>query len=363
MADYIGQNIYIKPTYLVSLPEYTGCRGIRSLRQRETEKFLKKNSTNGIVSSKSSRKIKNAVNWLCCSAKDKALYSKKHKKFFYFKINFITLTIPYNGKANVPEKVAKKTLHAFLSYSRKYFYLRNYVWKMEQTKAGQLHIHLTTDTYIHYAKLRSAWNRILDRNSLLDEYKAVQGHANPNSTDVHAVRKVKDIAAYISKYMAKSEITLKDYKGRIWGCNHEISDANSCSDFIDRMSSDVSVKFLTSNKVQYKPILAPPDNFNVQKEIGAIYFMDESIWQKLQLSSIRAAYDKHRFYIRNNLESLPREYWEAVIDEYFDSYETNKTAAKTIAQVQVQDDIVNSLLRHREQRTAPTATNQCSISF
>src|SRR2546422_4466397 len=91
---YIGDNVYIRPTYFVIKSEYSGLSGRRSLRQKTSEVNLKDNSTKGFLSMKAKSKMKNALNWLHVSAKYKAVYSKREQKSFWFKVNFITLTIP-----------------------------------------------------------------------------------------------------------------------------------------------------------------------------------------------------------------------------------------------------------------------------
>src|ERR1041385_5470818 len=48
----------------------------------------------GTVSSKSSGKIRNAVNWMLYSTVKKRIYSRKERTTFSFYLNFITLTLP-----------------------------------------------------------------------------------------------------------------------------------------------------------------------------------------------------------------------------------------------------------------------------
>src|SRR3569832_1458350 len=135
-----GYNIYIKPTYVVTMPEFSKSNKPRSLKQRHNEKNLEKNSHKGLLSKKAMSRLRNAINWLTASAKYKRIYSKRDKKAFWFKVNFITLTIPpQNGKC-VSEKMFKKALHAWLVYAQKYFYLKNYVWKIEAHEDNRLHI-------------------------------------------------------------------------------------------------------------------------------------------------------------------------------------------------------------------------------
>lgn len=314
-VDHIGQNVYIKPTYLVSVPEFSGARGGRSQLQIATEQNLRENQHKGELSKKSQKKLRNAVNWLIESSKAKYLWSKKHNKAFYFKVNFITLTFPYEQDNAISERQCKQAVHNWLSYARRYMYLRNYVWKCEKTIAGQLHIHLTTDTFIKYTTLRKSWNRILLAQGLLDHYSRKHGNVNPNSTDVHAVKSVRNLSAYISKYMAKSESKLGEFKGRIWGCNREISEANSCRVFVDRHSLAHEMKVLYSSKVEFKPIMSKPDSLGNTKQIAELFFIQEANWQQLQKSIIKKAYDDRRFLIRNNIQEMPEEYWSSFVDE------------------------------------------------
>lgn len=60
----------------------------------------------------------------------------------------------------------------------------------------------------------------------------IQGKAsnweNPNSTDVHSVLGVKDLAAYLATYMSKKEEGKRPVNGKLWGCSRNLSDSNKC---------------------------------------------------------------------------------------------------------------------------------------
>jgi len=119
-------------------------------------------------------------------------------------------------------------MHPFLVYMKKYKGLNNYVWKLEFQKNGKLHVHLTTDSFINHSELRFYWNNLLKKNGYLDKFISEHKHDNPNSTDVHSVWKVKNLGAYIAKYLAKNEDSEGVINGRIWGCNYELSAKNKC---------------------------------------------------------------------------------------------------------------------------------------
>lgn len=339
---YLGQSVYVTPTYVVTKAEYDTPRGNKTFKQLENEKNLKDNKHNGKLSDKAHTRLKNAVNWLVASAQYKRVYSKLSKKHFWFKVNFITLTVPSQSGEQASEDTIKKMLHNFLVYSRKYFYLKNYIWKFEAHQDGRLHIHLTTDTFIHYKRLRKCWNGLLQKENLLtdygEKYRGIsladyikmqnpkykvsdleytkrwnEGNNNnwndPNTTDVHAVWKVSNIAAYISKYMSKETDLCRDYKGRIWGCNYELGDKNKCSVFIESPDTGVQMRWLANKQIEYAKIESPENSMGQRLHLGEIYYMSEKIWSGLANGIIKEAYNNRRYEIRHNISKPPPEYY------------------------------------------------------
>jgi hypothetical protein len=259
-------------------------------------------------------KLRNAINWLVASAKYKRVYSRKEDKNFWFKVNFITLTVPPQANGLVSEKVFKKALHAWIIYAQKYFYLKNYVWKIEAHEDNRLHVHICTDTFIHYKKLSDSWNKTLNHNGLLEAHFQKFGNRTPNSTDVHATRKVNDLAAYLCEYMVKKPKLTEGFKGRIWSCNYDISHSNSCKLNIDPTEMSECVKSLSHKAIRYAALEAPPDAMGTRKKIGEIFFINTDCWSRIIKGRIKERYDEHRFYIRNGTATPPLSYYEV---EYF----------------------------------------------
>lgn len=75
---------------------------------------------------------------------------------------FLTLTLPAK-QTHTDVELTKYCINPFLSYARKYFGVKHYIWKKELQKNGNLHYHLVTDRYIDAFSLRRAWNRLLNR--------------------------------------------------------------------------------------------------------------------------------------------------------------------------------------------------------
>jgi len=299
---FIGQNLYIKPTYIVSCPEFSFSQKYKSQAFLENTKNLRNNAHNGILSDKATKAIKNAVNWLVFSASDKRVYSKKEKKEFKFKVAFLTLTLPNTKNPITPADFQKKLLNPFLVYIRKYNNLKNYVWKMEYQKNGKLHCHITVDIFIHYAEIRKCWNRLLEKNGYLNEFEAKFGHKNPNSTDIHAVHKIKNIAAYISKYMAKGIGAESNFKGRIWGCSYDLSRANKLSVHIPSPECATELFCLMDKQIKYERII----QCNVKKKkevlVGEMFMLNKTNWQKNITGAIKAAFDAQRQKIKSPIQ-------------------------------------------------------------
>ncbi len=203
----------------------------------------------------------------------------------------------------------KELLHSWISFARYQYGLKNYVWKVEYTKAGTLHVHITTDTFIHHKSLRDGWNRILNKKGVLTKFKKKYGHSNPNSTDIHSVRNVKNLGAYLAKYLAKNTTAEKKIKGKIWGCNYELGHSNRLQ--ID-VTPDILSDFmnpLMNKMIEYTQILSKPDAFGTQRSFGEIYFMKPVVWKDMYSGLLRKAYDDHRFHIRHNLAKIPDNYY------------------------------------------------------
>lgn len=200
---YIGQNLYIKPNYIVSIPEFHSDNKVTSVKNLENQKNLKDNKRKGRLSRKSIQNLRNSINWLCIAAKKKYVYDKKKNKSFFFKVNFITLTLPDTDKPITSNDLQNNLLNPFLTYLRKFYDLNNYIWRLEFQANGKLHVHIVTDMFLNLRVIKEGWNNLLDKNGYLENFYKENGHKQPNSTDIHATKKIKNMAAYLSKYMSK----------------------------------------------------------------------------------------------------------------------------------------------------------------
>ena len=241
---------------------------------------LKLNNPNATLSQNGSKRLRNAVAWLCHLSKEQYVNDGRLSKKFKFQVNFITLTLPspqvkgyllpckkelitdnlpglfpaanaHFGKLvyNYSDKwIKSELLNQFLTELRQKYKGVYYVWKAETQENGNLHFHITMNKYIYLGDLRNIWNRILSKSNMISDYQkkfsqmtfeqyydyrnqfqsvseknclkayekgVTDNWTNPNSTDVHSVKNIHDITAYLCKYFAKKNETFKDKKGKV----------------------------------------------------------------------------------------------------------------------------------------------------
>lgn len=225
---------------------------IKNLKDNSTKKF----------SSAAIRRMRMAINNLI-DAETLGRFGdnwKRHKR--KVNLNFVTLTLPSTQKHT--DKEIKKMLNYYLTELKNSVGNFMYVWKAEKQKNGNIHFHILINRYVNYLHIRKIWNKILNRNGYIEEYrkklssmtlhdyieyrkknaniKHTKEHikkyikayeegkktnwSNPNTTDIHTLKGIKSAAAYISKYMCKDE---KEVGGRYWGCSDELRNYVFCA--------------------------------------------------------------------------------------------------------------------------------------
>lgn len=138
-------------------------------------------------------------------------------------IVFVTLTLP--SKQVHSDKDIKRLQTRYIENLQKTYGVKYYVWKAEAQKNGNIHFHLLIDKWLHWTIHRRLWNKQLDKLGYLDAYFNEHGNRNPNTTDVHSLKKdkkgkkLKNITTYIIKYMTKLEFGKRPVLGSLWGCS------------------------------------------------------------------------------------------------------------------------------------------------
>jgi hypothetical protein len=295
----IGNTLYIRPHYIVSVPERENPTFNNSHLFIENQKNLLNNEVRGTLSNKSISKLKTAVNWLLCAAEHKTVYSKVRNRTFKFRIAFVTLTMPSQAVRVTPHAFKTGLLNPFLTLLRTHYGVKNYVWKLELTKAGTPHIHITIDSFIHYNTLRKLWNYQLKRRGYLDRFYKEYGHYNPNSTDIHSVKKVRNMAAYICKYMSKNTNDLNFKSGRLWSCNYELSRASKLSLSLHGSECQDNMRYLFTKSIKYKTMDVIDKVTSMPRVVGELFILKYSHWQNTIKGDIKAIFDKTLMQLRH----------------------------------------------------------------
>jgi hypothetical protein len=153
------------------------------------------------------KRLKKAIQLLIAISEPKQVKHFKTDNYFTFRIGFITLTLPAEQGELTDNAIKKQALEPWIRAMRDKYQMRSYVWKAERQMNGNLHFHITTDTWIPYYRIRDEWNKQMSKLGLIAKFEAKHGHSDPNSTDVHSVSKIKNLPGYLIKYMAKKALT------------------------------------------------------------------------------------------------------------------------------------------------------------
>lgn len=227
------------------------------------------NYHNNKISTTAGKKMSKAINYMVYLAKPKKLTTTLFKVPKTFKLSFVTLTLS-SSQVHTDTEIKSKLLNQFLVEAKQRWNVVNYVWRAEKQSNGNLHFHIITDKFVPWHELRSVWNRIQNklgyvsayqnqikefhksgfkvRTDLLKQWSYKQqikaykvgkanDFSNPNSTDIHSVTKVRNLASYVKKYMQKVNEN-EVIEGRLWGCSYELSNLKGASTEIDGFVSD-----------------------------------------------------------------------------------------------------------------------------
>ncbi len=205
-----------------NLPERTASR---SAAQEEAEKHLEDNDHQGKISLKARRRITHGIDWLIYLAGEKTFRNDKDKRTYKFRVNFITLTLS-SKQVHSDQIIKSELLNQFLIECSVRWGVQRYIWRAEPQRNGNIHFHVLTDKFIPWSEIRNRWNRIQDKLGYIQRSKLYKKGWTPNSTDVHSVKRVKNLGAYLAKYCTK-ESKIRKIEGRQWGMSRSLSKLKS----------------------------------------------------------------------------------------------------------------------------------------
>lgn len=196
-----------------------------------------KNTYSGKVSTGAQKRIRKAIDILLQTTPQRTIWNPVSEVFHPFRLSFITLTISEQKKNLTAREGYNLLLKDWLRWANRKG-VKSFIWKAELQERGQLHYHVTTNQFLHYMDIQKEWNKLQKSNSLLDGYAKKYGHFNPNSTDVHSVKNIKNFEAYLSKYLAKCDQNEKATDGKIWDCSSDLK-RDRFSEVMDYETNDL----------------------------------------------------------------------------------------------------------------------------
>ncbi len=166
------------------------------------------------------KRLCKAIDLLCQSVVKQRISCPITQKEFTHRLSFITLTISKTENITARECYDQVFKH-FLQWLRRTAKANTYIWKVEIQKRGQVHYHITTPTWIHWQQIKDKWNNLQRAAGYLEQFEKKFGHSNPNSTDVHEVRKIQNLSGYLVKEYCKAIQNPKTI-GKVWDCSENL---------------------------------------------------------------------------------------------------------------------------------------------
>jgi len=227
--------IKVNPNNIITWYEYVGNHRKAYHEKSHLNLALSKQKVD--VSKKAQRRILQAIDWFLLLSKPKQAENLRTGKLFTYRLSMATLTLPCE-QIHEDRYVKSRMLAALFDRLRKDHNVNHYIWKAEKQYNGNIHFHIILDQFIHYFELNRIWNIILNHHGYIEQYRQNMNEfhkdgfkvrkellkqwpleqqklaynkgmrdnwSNPvSSTDIHSLKKVKKVRAYVAKYLTKN---------------------------------------------------------------------------------------------------------------------------------------------------------------
>lgn len=264
--------------------------------------FLNKDTTRityqGEMTKHARKRLSKALNLLLEISQPKNIINPTTGKRFKFRLAFQTLTLSASQGFIPDSQIKKSLLEPYLRTMRRKG-MKNYVWKSELQRNGNIHFHIITDCFIIHTDIRNTWNNLQSKMGFISEFEKKHGHRDPNSTDVKAVTKEKEALAYLLKYMLKDKDKTgqqklesepdKQRKGKVWDCSQNLKIKNDTYDFLTRDLAELLNYLSVTNKVR-----------EVVEEHYKLYFMSPAERKKFIPPRYLAEYERYLAQVKQS---------------------------------------------------------------
>lgn len=277
----------VRSRSLILFNQYIGDRKASILTNRNRHNLSAERTYSGEITKHAKRRLARAVSLLNQSSIWRKVQPSWQKSPIDFKLSFLTLTIPDDNQISGKEAY-QVLLKPFLRKCKSKFGLNSYIWKAELQARGQLHYHITSNCFMEYSQVQQVWNNIVESAGFMDNFKAKYGHNSPHSTEIRAVKNVKNIEAYLVKYISKSDDAGRSIGGKVWGCSDNLKGASYFSEVFSS-ANEKAIEMLVDAKQAV---------FEAFERFSIVRFLEASpVWVLSQTQQL--AYKTHIANIAN----------------------------------------------------------------
>lgn len=172
---------------------------------------ITRRKNNAQLSQQAKANLSNCFCWLNIISDLKEVYSRSDKKYFKFKLAFITLTLS-DVQKHSDKFIKDNMLEPFLYWLRKYKNCKSYIWKAEVQNNGNIHFHITINKFVHWKNIRAKWNSLLAKNGYCKVYQDGTNDKGNAATEIKAVKTEKKLRQYIVGYFSKKDLFKKEWE-------------------------------------------------------------------------------------------------------------------------------------------------------
>ena len=186
------------------------------------DNFKQAKPYSGDITTHARRRLKRAIECLYMITPTVKVFNRSLGRQTKFRLSHLTLTLSAKQGTRSDKEINKFILQPFMRDCKRKLGMKNYVWKAETQENGNIHYHIISDLYCDYNIVRKYWNNHQNTFRFIDDFKAVHGHDNPNSIDIHYVKNDGQLAAYLMKYIAKNNTKERKIVGKVWDCSAKL---------------------------------------------------------------------------------------------------------------------------------------------
>lgn len=247
----IRSNQIFQYNLIPRLPVSSEIQALRDEKQSKLyQNMIECPTYSGTLKAGAKKRLTKAIEFMVMSTTEKFVLDPATGSYRKFRMSFITLTV-YSTDRMIDGKEAHKTvLEPFLQWMRRKHKCFLYLWKAELQKRGQIHYHITSDVFINHKDIRDKWNDLQKKAGYLDSFHQKYGHYNPNSTDVHSVKKIVNLSGYLIKEIVKGFQNNASLGGKVWDCSLNLKSAKYFVTVADGHYQERIAEMIDKNEVQ-----------------------------------------------------------------------------------------------------------------